>query len=590
MTSRLHELLERYVENCLDATGQEELTTLLRAEPEARRFFWESIEQHAEIGAILRASRGRDLARVEQMESVAEAVPVSSISPNKPFGSRVSWGVVAGAAMLACVVVLGVFLGLFESREMAPTRALAQVVELDGELLIQSPVKGTRTAGLGAEVFEGETLLVNGPDAFAVFEYADRSRYEISTGTVVRLTQSALKKSAAKEIFLVEGIVRPTIKKAGPMVITTPRAQLQLPGTSFVVSTIANEPLRVDVEEGEATIVRTHDQREVTIHSGESVVVFEDAQDMEVTRMPTVSGEPIREIGLRGAISGIFHPDASSVLALTRKEQWTFQGFFKESTPLPAPIQSVAMATSDSGRHWAFWGDDRRVWTWDADQRQKLAVLPDLFPKDLLLGLSPDGRMLATVDDGQEPSRSRCRVRVWETVSGALLWSHTTAVSVRNLAFAPDGSLLAVGVGDLGSPRHRQTYLLDAKTGESRGQMAMVLPHQFGLSFSPDGRTLATSFPNCIQLWDVPTLALRKTIEGHRRIFTSVVYSPDGRLLAGRSLEGEIWLWNVQTGENVAVLGGSHRRFQGIAFSPESRQLLTRSHDKLLIWDVALSE
>jgi hypothetical protein len=586
-SSRLHELLERYVENCLDAAGQAELTNLLRSDPEARRFFWESIEQHAEIGAILGASRGRDLARVEQMESVAETAASRSASAGKAIGLRVSWSVVAGVVVLACLGALGISVGWFQRGEMVSPQALAQVVELDGELVIQSPAKGTRTARLGAELFGGETLAVRGPDAFAVFEYADRSRYEISTGTVVRLTQSTSKKPAAKELFLVEGIVRPTIKKSGPMVITTPRAQLQLPGTSFVVSTLAHELLRVDVEEGEATIVRNHDQREVTIHSGESVVVSEDDQDMEVTRMPAVSGEPVREIALRGAITGIFRPDALSVLALTRKEQWTIQGSLKQSTPLPAPVQPVALAASDSGSHWAFWGDDRRVWTWHADECKKLASLPDLFPRHPLLCISPDGQTLATVDDGDVLNRSRCRVRVWKTATGKLLWSQSTDVSVRNFAFTPDGAVLALGVGDLGSPRHRQTYLHDAKTGESRGQMAMVLPHQFGLSFSPDGQTLATSFPNCIQLWDVPTLTLRKTIEGHRRIFTSVVYSPDGKLLAGRSLEGEIWLWNVQSGENVALLGGSQRRFQGIAFSPDGRKLLTRSHDKLLVWDVA---
>jgi ferric-dicitrate binding protein FerR (iron transport regulator) len=588
---RLHELLELHIENRLDAVGQTELTALLRADPESRRSFWEAIEQHAEIGNILSASRGRDLALVEQMESMAETLPVRPILPGTRSWSarlRVLSGLIVGALILALLWFLGIPAGWFQREETTPA-SLARVVELDGELVIQSPAGGARTALIGADIFDGETLRVSGPNAFAVFEYADRSRYEITTRTVVRLTQSTWKKSV-KELFLVEGIVRPANKNAGPMVITTPKAQLQLPGTSFVVSTLANEPLRVDVAEGEATVVRTNDQQAVTVHSGESVVVFEDPSEMEVTRLPAVSGEPIREIAVRGAIVGIFRPDGQSVLAFTRKEQWAIREHVKEVTPLPATIQSTAMATSQSGSHWAFWDDDRRVWIWDADQRKKRTTLPETFTKDPLLSLSPDGQILATVDAGREPISYRCRLRVWDTASGKLLWSHTTVVSVRSLAFSPDGGMLAVGVGDLGSQRHRHTCLHDANTGQLRGKMAMVLAHQFGLSFSPDGQTLATSFPNCIQLWDVPTLTLRRTIEGHHRLFTSVVYSPDGQLLAGRSFEGEIWLWNAQSGEHVAVIGGSQRRLQGIDFAPGGRQLLTRSHDKLLIWDVAIPE
>src|SRR5574341_556866 len=56
--SRLLALLEHYIERALSDAERTELEDLLRASPQARRTFWEYLEQHAGIWELRQEERG----------------------------------------------------------------------------------------------------------------------------------------------------------------------------------------------------------------------------------------------------------------------------------------------------------------------------------------------------------------------------------------------------------------------------------------------------------------------------------------------------------------------------------------------------
>ena len=70
-----------------------------------------------------------------------------------------------------------------------------------------------------------------------------------------------------------------------------------------------------------------------------------------------------------------------------------------------------------------------------------------------------------------------------------------------------------------------------------------------GMSFSPDGKTLALAGADrTIRLLDVATQRSLATLRGHLKEVWKVVYSPDGQFLASASKDGTAKLWNAVRG------------------------------------------
>ena len=115
----------------------------------------------------------------------------------------------------------------------------------------------------------------------------------------------------------------------------------------------------------------------------------------------------------------------------------------------------------------------------------------------------------------------------------------------RSVVYSPDGTRLAV-VSTLG------IWLFDSGTGEEvallQSDREQGLYYETGgVSFSPDGRTLAscgTIWDRKVWLWDVASGQLTTTLEVPYDWVTSVSFSPDGRILASGGKFG-ILLWDL---------------------------------------------
>ena len=108
--------------------------------------------------------------------------------------------------------------------------------------------------------------------------------------------------------------------------------------------------------------------------------------------------------------------------------------------------------------------------------------------------------------------------------------------------------------------------------------------------FSPDGTLLASGYSDGgIRLWDV---AMRETIatsEKYSRI-NSVAFSPDGTLLASGYSDGRIRLWDVAMRETIAT-SEKYSRINSVAFSPDGTMVASGSGDNTVrLWDVAMRE
>lgn len=85
--------------------------------------------------------------------------------------------------------------------------------------------------------------------------------------------------------------------------------------------------------------------------------------------------------------------------------------------------------------------------------------------------------------------------------------------------------------------------LWDVATGEAKLSLPRHMASISGVTFSPDGRLLASAADK-VRLWDVVTGDLRAIVEHGAE---SVAFSPDGRLLASGGGDGTVRLWDVES-------------------------------------------
>src|SRR5262249_17810709 len=130
------------------------------------------------------------------------------------------------------------------------------------------------------------------------------------------------------------------------------------------------------------------------------------------------------------------------------------------------------------------------------------------------LRFSPDSRTLASGSwDGI--------VKLWDVVSGRLIWSSGHTGNVNSVAFAPDGSMVASGGGN-------NTILWDAE----QGRQVQVISHSglvLTIDWSPEGDLLAVGEADGqISLWDVsgPANCLH-ILKKHTQIISELAFSPD---------------------------------------------------------------
>ncbi|WP_433264622.1 protein kinase family protein [Actinosynnema sp. CS-041913] len=160
--------------------------------------------------------------------------------------------------------------------------------------------------------------------------------------------------------------------------------------------------------------------------------------------------------------------------------------------------------------------------------------------------------------------------------------SGTTADAV-GVSFSPDGRTLAVASKD-GAVR-----LWDTTTYQQVGEPItgldanLVVP----VAFSPDGRTLVTG-GMVPRLWDVATRQLLGVLQTLNPLAVDpamvLAFSPDGRLLVTAGL-GNTQLWDANTHQPVGPT--LVRMMLGAAFSPDSRTLAVGGHDGGFLYDVA---
>jgi RNA polymerase sigma factor (sigma-70 family) len=328
--------------------------------------------------------------------------------------------------------------------------------------------------------------------------------------------------------------------------------------------------------------------------------------------------------GHQGAVlSALLSEDGKTVTTLgadSTVRQWE-AATGKELRKIQLPASSSATLGANGRVAVAVEGNGAiRVWDVPAKKEVRKIDLKQNNPFGFggaSLALSPDGKLLAM-------RNFNSTVRVWDVTTGNELRQTgeepdngglpVRAIPIggfgrnaQDLVFSPDGQTLAFlgfdsvknmngpggGFGGGFGPGQQIIHLWDVKAGKLIRKCEPTKDSIVALTFSPDGKTLASRGQSNITLWETATGKERFQIKGQGPaqfgFSNSVIsFSPDGKTLAASDQTRALRLWDVATGKELGQLKGHQGSVETVAFASDSNKLVSGSSDTTaLTWDVA---
>lgn len=233
-------------------------------------------------------------------------------------------------------------------------------------------------------------------------------------------------------------------------------------------------------------------------------------------------------------------------------------------------------------------GGSRTINLWDVATGKVRKTLS--LPKDVSvrqLAFAPDGKRLASVGHRQSDTDSKAVVLLWDVATGRVAHVLPTRTWIQQWAFSPDGKILAVlDANDQGQARR-----WDVATGKDLGlepwDNLTLRSQDRSAALSPEGgKYVAKGI--AVRQWEAARQSWKRRLEsGHEGALTAIVCSPDGRTVASCDEEDpQVLLWDLATGKILRRLSIDPKRFSGflsLAFSPRGKFLAAGSKDGLIL-------
>jgi WD40 repeat protein len=199
------------------------------------------------------------------------------------------------------------------------------------------------------------------------------------------------------------------------------------------------------------------------------------------------------------------------------------------------------------------------------------------------IGYSPDEKTIAIAGNGRA-------LGLWDVATGKelLQFDAGTAALIPStyaIAFSPDGKILA-------ATRRNNVQLWNAQTGKLVRELAGHTAWPMTLAFSADGTTVISGggHDKTIRFWDVGTGRETAKLEQHTDSVLALALSSDGKLLASGGLDKIIRVWDMETRGLLQELRGQ-QDVSTLSFAPSDKRLVAAGYHQLcIVWNLATGE
>jgi len=249
-----------------------------------------------------------------------------------------------------------------------------------------------------------------------------------------------------------------------------------------------------------------------------------------------------------------------------------------------APTYVMSLALSPDGRYLVTGEYGSSIRIRDVQTGEVLRTFTGSGSIIFQLTFSLDGKYLLSETIGGE-------LKLWDFSTGQELQTYR---AVGGGAMSPDGRYI-VTVDD------GQIHLYNIGESEPVGAFEFTLPPALYAAFSPDGRYLLLSGgafrtnsdnngPTTILLLDRETGAEVRRFEGHNGVVYAG-FSPDGKYVLSASNDGTAMVWDAESGQQLRIFTSQLPSLnQGVAqitaLSPDGRQLVIGYETGMVVmWD-----
>ncbi|MBW4510898.1 MAG: caspase family protein [Scytonematopsis contorta HA4267-MV1] len=252
-------------------------------------------------------------------------------------------------------------------------------------------------------------------------------------------------------------------------------------------------------------------------------------------------------------------------------------------------------------------------WVGKITQGIKIKILTAHKDKINSLSFSPEDKVLATASDDNN-------IILWDLNNEAMKVLTGHDAPINNVIFSPNGKILASAgvdrkvkiwsksgdliqtIGDFSSNLFDITFHPNSQIIASADESSNVklwsldnyqeikLPNKikgYSSTFTPDGKTIATTLDKKIMLWRVTDGTNIGKLSEHEFSVYKISISPDGKILASASADKTIKLWNIQKQKIITTLSGHKDEVRDVSFNHDGQLLVSVSADNTIkVWDV----